>query len=288
MMRSLLVRPRLLAAGGALALAVGLVVAGALGAGAKPAARGPHAKARTLSLSLTMSPAPDDLALAELGFGDSRTPRLAPRSLRVTVGGPFGADYMAVAATRRSVGGAARALVLVVNRPSALLDPASVRVLARVRSALGMPLVRRLDDPLAHPGEASGARAPALCNLAPHGSALHASALRALSSRGRALAGFDATSAVAQAYDAACGLPYASAFARAVGRGSTSPPSPAPPETPSPAPPAPPAPSPAPPEGKLPGEGCVPAPGYACPGAVTGVRPGVATAAARRAGGEAH
>jgi hypothetical protein len=217
---------------------------------------------------LTMSAAPGDLALAEASFHDGIRGRpVSDGSPLVTVGTPFGDDYLAAAAVRSPTSGVPRLLVLLVNRPSPLLDPASVSVRLTVPRALGALRLLRSVDPLARP---AGAHMPAMCNLALHGTGLSASKLRTLSSRGQALAGFDAASALAQAYDLVCGLPYASAFKQDVGRSSSSS-TPTPPESTSPAPsPTSPAPSPTPPVGKVPGEGCVPTPGYACPAALRG------------------
>ncbi|MGD0455537.1 MAG: hypothetical protein ABSB69_18280 [Solirubrobacteraceae bacterium] len=231
---------------------------------------------------MTLSPTPDDLSLAEIDFHGSGRQEISGRSLQVAVSGPFGDDYLAVAVPRFRTPAAQRALVLLVNRPSPLADPVSVHLRLTALRSLGVPVVRRLGDPFRRH---AGGRTPALCNLPLHGSALSASEVRPLHSRGQALAGFDAASAVAQAYDVVCGLPYASSFAQAVEQPSPAPPSPAPPESPSPAPPAP---SPAPPGGKLPGEGCIPAPGYACPAAVRGAASAAAVDGARRALAGAH
>jgi hypothetical protein len=114
-------------------------------------------------------------------------------------------------------------------------------------------VVRRFADPFAH---AISAGKPALCDLALHGAALGAAEVRPLLSRGAQLTGFDAASAVAQAYDVVCGLPYTSSFAQAVGQPASESPSPPPSPTPSPAPPVPGPPVCTP---------CAPAPGYACP-----------------------
>jgi len=234
-----------LLAAGALALAIGL------GAGA----RAGHATAPVAMRSsfVTLSPAPDDLALAQVSYRHTGRQPLSARSPRVAVIGPFGDDYLAaVAVARSSTPGALRALVLLVNRPSPLLEPVSVPVRVSAQRSLGAPTVRTLADPFTRP--ASG-RTPALCDLPTHGLALSGSQLGVVYSRGTPLTGFDAASAVAQAYDAACGLPYASAFKQAVESSSSGSPSPPPPT-----------PSPSPPVGKLPGEGCKPTPGYACPG----------------------
>jgi hypothetical protein len=207
---------------------------------------------------LTMSAAPGDLTLAEVSFRPGiRGQPAAARPLQVAVGTPFGDDYLAAAAVRSPTSRVLRVLVLLVNRPSPLLDPASVSVRLTAPRALGVPLLLTSADPLARP---VGAHMPAMCNLALPSSGLSASSLRILRSRGQALAGFGAAGALAQAYDLVCGLPYKSSFTQAVAR-SPSASTPTPPESTSPAP------SPTPPAGKIPGEGCIPTPGYACPAA---------------------
>jgi hypothetical protein len=254
MMRFVLTPLTLLAVLGSLAVA---------GAAASPSASGPvHSSAAAPAVRewpFTLSPAPDDLALAEVGFPRAeRGQEISRASLQIALRGPFGDDYLVLAAPRVGTGRTPQALVLLVNRPSALLDPVSVRLRLTARATLGGPVVRRFADPFAR---ASSAPKPALCDLALHGSALSATQLGPLLSRGEALAGFGAASAVAQAYDAVCGLPYTSSFAQAVGQpapvASLPPsPSPSPPPAPSPPPPAPGPPVCAP---------CDPAPGYACP-----------------------
>jgi hypothetical protein len=231
------------------------------------------AKARTWSLRL--APAPDDLVLAQIRF-----PRVGRRAVardlpHIEMQSPSGADYLAVATPRARVSSSeAQVLVLPVNRPSALEDPVSVKLRLSASGRLAEHEVRRAENPFA--GTAAPA-APDLCDLATDGHALQAGGLTPLQSNGSALGAFDAAAAVAQAYDAACGLPYESAFKQIITGTSVQPqprppePAPAPPE-PTPAPPqpqpAPPAPAPVPPVGKLPGEGCVPTPGYACPAAL--------------------
>jgi len=173
------------------------------------------------------------------------------------VGGPFGDDYLAAAAPRSRTPGLAQALVLVVNRPSPLLDPVAVRLRISASRSLGAPVLRTLANPLA-PSAAHAA--PALCDLGGHGSAIAGSQLQALGARGGALPGFDAAGAVAQAYDLSCGLPYASAFRLAVQRSA--------------------APRCAP---------CDPPPGYACPDApAPSICAAPAASAARRTLAGAH
>jgi hypothetical protein len=228
--------------------------------------------------STNVSPAPGDLALVQLSFHRRHAEGLLRRSLRVAVSGAFGGDYLVVAAPREGTAGSARALILVVDRPSPLLDPLSVHLRVSARRSLGTPLVRQVNDPLTRPPRhPPGHPNRALCDLPAHG-ALIGSRLRPLSSRGAPLTGFDAAEAVAQAYDAACGLPVASSFMRAVApssggcsTGTSSsgavccPPTaicavpPGSPPTPTPSPP--PSPTPEPPRCTP----CDPRPGYACP-----------------------
>jgi hypothetical protein len=258
MMRRPLTKPTLVAVCGSLALLAGCA-AGAGGAKtvSAGASRDPR-QAPSRMWTITLSPAPDDLALAQIAFrGAAPAAHITSASLRIAVRGPFGDDYLVSAAVR--LPGGPRALVLLVNRPSPLLDPVDVVLHVTALRALGRPVVSRLANPFAR---AASAPRPSLCDLPLHGGALSASQLGLLRTRGWPLSGFAGASAVAQAYDAVCSLPLASSFQQAVtqsGAGS-----------------APPAPSPAPPVGKLPGEGCVPAPGYACPGAVESSRPSVA------------
>jgi hypothetical protein len=248
----------LLALGGALAIA--------LKARAPASARQGAAASGASSWPVTMSPAPEDFALAVLSFDRAaRAQQVASGSLQMAVDGPLGDDYLLAGAVRLAKAGAPRVLVLLVNRPSPLLDPVSVHVRLTTSRSLGQPSVRAFADPLAR---GTGIRAPLLCELALHGSPLRASEVRPLRSRGQGLSGFDAAEALAQAYDLVCDLPHASAFEQAVEHAAS--PTPGPTEAPAPAqPPS----TPEPPVGKLPGEGCVPAPGYACPGAAAAAKP---------------
>ncbi len=270
MMRRSLTKLTLVATCGSLALVAGCA-AGATGAKTAPGVAGRDAgTAAARTWTVTLSAAPDDLTLAQIAFrGSAPGARVTSTSLQVAVSGPFGDDYLAATAVR--LAGGPRALVLLVNRPSPLLDPVDVRVRLTARRALGTPVVSRLSDPFAR---AATAPRPSLCDLPLRGGALSASQLSPLRSRGEPLAGYAGTGAVAQAYDAACSLPFASSFEQAVthaGAGSS-----------------PSVPSPAPPVGKLPGEGCVPRPGYACPGAVESSFPAVTAGAGRRAAAGAH
>lgn len=221
---------------------------------------------------LSMSAAPGDLALAEISFADAHGTALERRSLQVAVSGPFGDDYLATAVLHVATKRGPSALVLLVNRPSPLLDPAAVALRISAQRSLGASTVRRLADPFSR---RAGAPAPSLCDPQ-HRGALSGSSLSVLGTRGPTITGFAAAGAVAQAYDVACGLPYASSFKRAVEH-SGAPGSPAP-QPAEPAPPSPPAPTPGQPVGKIPGEGCRPAAGRACPGAIAGAEPQAAGA----------
>jgi hypothetical protein len=244
----------LLMLGGALAIAIKVH--------GHPEVRAAAAASGTRSWPVTMSAAPGDFALVELSFARGARAQLAASDFsRMTVSGPFGADYLIAAALRLAKPSVPRVLVLLVNRPSPLLDPVSVHVRLAVSRSLGEPSLRAFANPLAR---GTGARAPLLCDLALHGSALNASEVRPLRSRGQGLSGVDAGEAVAQAYDIVCDMPHASSFEQAVEDAGSA--SPGPTET---QPPTQPPSSPTPPVGKLPGEGCVPAPGYACPGAAS-------------------
>jgi len=239
----------------------------AAGAAAAPTPRLDGAAARNTPVSV--SPAPDDLALIELRFRGAGHRQLNDHTLRLGVGGPFGDDYLAGAVALAGSRGGARLLVLIVNRPSPLEDPASVRLLVRSRRTLGVPQVERLSDPFSDPRLGG----TAICSLRLSGR-LAAGALRALQTRGRALSGFTPAEAVADAYDVACGLPYGSAFKELV--------------TASPSAPSPPAPSP--PTPRPPGcTPCPPEPGIACPLALA---PDICTAplaeASRPAAAGAH
>jgi hypothetical protein len=263
MMRRPLTKPTLVALCGLLAALA--LVAWAVDSAVAPGAGAPRSSdhaAATRTAHVSLSPAPDDLALAELSFPGAAGRRLSRRSLQVTVSGSFGDDYLALAAPLLATSGAPRALVLLVNRPSPLLDPVSVRLLIAAPRSLGAATVRSYADPLTR---TAGARAPALCNLPLHGTALRASQLLTLHARGQSLSGFDAASAVAQAYDVVCELPHASSFEQAVQHSAPPSPTPVAPEPPTPTP-TPTVPTPVPPIGKIPGEGCEPRPGYACPG----------------------
>ena len=75
--------------------------------------------------------------------------RSTRRTLHAAVRGPFGADYLALAALRTRSDHARIAIVLLVNRATALLDPAHVRVRMRSARALGAPTVAVMSNPFA-------------------------------------------------------------------------------------------------------------------------------------------
>jgi hypothetical protein len=209
---------------------------------------------------LTLAPQPNDLALAQFSFrSNSRAQRISPASLRLAARGPFGDDYIAAATPILRTPGQLQILVVLVNRPSPLLDPAQVHLRLSARRALGTPVLWTLSDPFSH---SSSGLTPALCDLPLRGPALAGPQLRPLRSEGGALAGFDAASAVAQAYDVVCGLPFEHSFEADI----TGSPVPKPPLcTP-----------------------CDPAPGYACPLAQPNICAVPVAGAARRASPVAH
>jgi hypothetical protein len=263
------------------ALLLGAVHVGRSEASASAGASAAQAASRWRAWPLKLSAAPDDLALAEIDFhGGVRGQRISAGSLLVSVSKPFGDDYLAAGALAGAPG-AQRALVLLVNRPSPLMDPVSVGLRLSALASLGSVHLYSLANPFTQPLHGD---TPALCNLDVHGSTLGAAAVRPLHRRGHALVGFDAASSLAQAYDVVCGLPYAASFAQAIGRPAPVAPTPVPAPTPSPSPvPAPPSPSP---PGCVP---CNPEPGYACPlTAKADICAAAVAGASRRAAAGAH
>lgn len=260
MMRRPLTKLTLVATCGLLAVGAVATVAGVSAGSESSRPQSAKADAATRSWHVNMSPSPSDLALAELSFPGAGGERLTPTALHLAVSGPFGDDYLASAALRAAAPRGPTVLVLLANRPSQLLDPVTVRLQVTSRSSLGAPVIRELANLLTRPG---GDPKAAVCGLPRHGAALTGTQLSVLGTRGSALAGFAATGAVAQAYDLACGLPYASSFKQAVQQ-------------------------PAPPVGKIPGEGCVPTAGRACPLAVGGALATITRAGARRVPAGAH
>ncbi len=213
-------------------------------------------------LLLALSAAPDDLAVAEVRFEGRTRERISRASGRLGVIGPFGDDYLGAAVVEEGANAGRALLVVLVNRPSPLLDPVSVTFALTVPQGLGKHALRGASDPFTRP--ASGV-APAVCALTRR-SPIAARELASLRALGAPLGSFSPAEAAAQAYDAVCGLSYSQAFRRAV----TGPP------PPQPAPPPAPHPIPEPPHCPP----CVPTPGYACPLATPSVC--FATATARR------
>jgi hypothetical protein len=169
------------------------------------------------------APSQFDLTLAEVRFG-APTPVATPAasashaasSMRLAITAPTGLDYVVGAVTRPALRGRPRALVLVVNRrPRGSLAPDLARIGFTVTAArgLGAPLVLQLSNPFTHP---STGALPALCNLPLPGVSLAAGDLRSVLSRGAALSGFSAETAIAQAYDVVCRRPYDPAFRQGV------------------------------------------------------------------------
>jgi hypothetical protein len=205
-------------------------------------------------VSVALSPAPNALAVAELDFGRRPSLKLDRATLRASVHGMFGDDYLALATPRHRPGGHLLALVLLVNRPSPLADPVTVHLDVRASRALGQPLVAKLKRSLASATIVrQGSGAVHACAIAHPGAAsVEGSALVALGSHGEALAGFNAAGAVAAGYDSLCGLPYPPGFKEDIepsqsceGEGCT-PPQPVEPKPPGCTP-------------------CNPRPGFACP-----------------------
>jgi hypothetical protein len=164
------------------------------------------------TIPLAVSPAPNALALAELDFGRHPSRRLDRATLRASVHGMFGDDYLALATPRQRPNGHLLALVLVINRPSPLADPVTVHVALRVSRAFGLPQVVKLKRSLTSSTIVRHGDGMHACAIAHSGVMVEGAALTALGSRGTPLAGFDAAGAVATAYDSVCGLPYPPSF----------------------------------------------------------------------------
>jgi hypothetical protein len=236
-------RIRLLGAVAAVLIGV-LAAAGAAGGSPRPGA--------FRSFPVALSASPHDATLLRIRFPHGGRRALTPSVLQVRVVGAFGDDYIALAAPRRTGRRGPEALLMLANRPSALIDPASVHLRVRARAALGKPVLVHLANLLG----SSRAHPPAgLCALG--SDPLDAAALTPLAHHGTAVSGFSLIQAVASGYDAACGSEAAAqAFKSALaaepaspgGCGSACEPAPAPPV------PGPPRCTP-----------CDPQPGFACP-----------------------
>jgi len=211
------------------------------------------AGARDHDWRVSLSPAPGEVSLVQLAFPRARPAAVSAATLEVLAPPAFGSDYLASAALRPGLG-TPGALILVANRPSALLDPARVELAVRARSGLGGATVLGAEDLLAR----TASPRPRLCDLALHGTALNASELSVLDGAGRGLAGIGGAEAIAEAYDIACGLPNPGKLRGALTLGG----------------------------GAGGCEPCDPAPGYACPlaQAVEALCPGPVSSGLRAAG----
>jgi hypothetical protein len=198
-----------------------------IGTSATSAAHATHANTTRAWKESVVAPAQFDLSLAEVRFGRpargarARASRGAG-SIRVALRGPTGLNYVAAAVTRSGVSGGSRVLVLVVNRrPRGSLAPDLARIGLTVTAArrLGAAVVSQVSDPFTR---ARIGLTPALCDLPTRGASLAAGEIRSVLSRGVALTGFSAATAIAQAYDVVCRRPYEQAFRQAVS--PTSPP----------------------------------------------------------------
>ena len=213
------------------ATALGAVLApsGTLARGAGGGARAVPARAvtagRARSSQVTLAAAPGDLALAIVRFPAARRrASLSAHSLRAGAVGAFGDDYLAVEALAGRHGRSSVALILLVNRVTALLDPTAVSVHLRSARSLRAPAPAALANPFAGaPGVPTPDPSKAPCGLTPGAAPLAASALAPLGTRGEPLPGFVAAEAVAEAYDAVCAIadPHAAAFQQAVHPSST-------------------------------------------------------------------
>jgi hypothetical protein len=165
------------------------------------------AAVRARSFSVALSPSPGDVTLLQVRFPRARSATIGPHSLRVAVHGSFGADYLAIAAPRHRGRASRQVLVVLANRPSALLDPVSVHLRLIAVGTLGAPVLRHLTNVLS----GDDTRPPVgLCSLTAVGRPLAPASLRPLGTRGAAVAGFGMAAAVAAGYDGACGSPSTS------------------------------------------------------------------------------
>ncbi len=208
-----------------------------LAAAIQPAA----AQAPMRHITVVLSPAEGDVALAELSFAHARGRTVGAASLRLRPPAYSADDLIALATPAHPRGSARVALMLVANRPTNLVEPPSLRVGALASPSLGVARVRLLEDPV----KQRGGRPGWLCALAAHG---HAPLLRSLGARGTPIAGLGAAGAVTQAFEIACGLRAGHQLEAALAF-----PQPVPAPEPAPAPEAPKC---AP---------CNPKPGFACP-----------------------
>jgi hypothetical protein len=175
-------------------------------------------------------PAQFDVAVAQVRYAVPHGPR---PSLRFTVAGPTGLDYVAVALPRHQPRRALVALVAVVNRrPRGSQAPDVSRILLGTRPSRAMraPTVTQATNVLL----VAPATAPAACGLG----ALKVADLRFALRAGAPPSGFGARSTIAQALAAACGRPVDAAFRAAIAPPALQ----LPPPKPQPCPPCPPLP----------------------------------------------
>ncbi len=233
-------------------LAAPIAILCALALSARSGAPANAATGAVRTFSVTVAPGGGDLSLVAIRFPQARGTVPGARTLRVRPREP--ADYVAVAVPGGRAAHAQPVLMVVTNRFTRAEMPVKVRVAVRSAASLGRPLIRVRSHALGVPA----ARPAGVCSLTRGSTALGAAALTPLSARGEPLEGFSAAEALADAYDAVCGLPYPLAFRRAVsgsgaecaaGSSCEAAPEPAPPVKPEPPQCAP----------------CDPKPGYACP-----------------------
>ncbi|HUE25431.1 MAG TPA: hypothetical protein VMP89_01540 [Solirubrobacteraceae bacterium] len=234
-------------------LAAPIAVLCALAVGARSGAPADAATGAVRTVSVTVSPGGGDLSLIAIRFPQARGMVPGARTVRVR---REPAGYEAVAVPRGRAAHAQPVLVLVTNRFTRAEMPVKVRVTVRSAASLGRPVIRVRSHALGVPA----ARPAGVCSLTRGSVAVGAAALLPLSASGEPLEGFSTAGAVADAYNAVCGLPYSLAFRRAVsGTGAECAAGSSCEAAPEPAP----APSPGPEQPKCPP--CNPKPGYACP-----------------------
>ncbi len=131
----------------ALVVGLGLVVAGIVATAVTRAAPA-RAGDKVHTWSLRLAPAPNDFALAQIRFPGSGRRAIARDPLKIEMQAPFGSDYLAAATPRAGLSsGGMQALVLLVNRPSALEDPVSVRLQLSTSARPAEHELRRVENP---------------------------------------------------------------------------------------------------------------------------------------------
>jgi hypothetical protein len=166
------------------------------------------------------APAQFDVALTQIRYA---VPHGARPALHVTLAGPTGLDYVAVALPRHQPRRALVALVAVVNRrPRGSLAPDIAQILlgTRLSRAVRAPAITEAMNVLG----TRPASAPPACALGP----LAVADLRFAVRAGAPPPGFGARATIAQALAAACGRPVEPAFRVAVAPPQQTPPPPGP------------------------------------------------------------